>query len=80
MNIDTERYVRPGLTRQDVHNIFLVFSNIQDENDAPDEVKLSNVQDLPFFESTQFKDQLDELAKRNLADANRIPTPVAAEV
>ena len=68
-NFDLEKYVRPGLTQQDVSNIFLVFTNIQEEEDAADEVKLTNVKDLPFFERPQLKDQLDALARQNMSVA-----------
>ena len=56
--------MRPGLTQQDVSNIFLVFSNLQDEKDAPDEVKLKQLQGLPFFMDNDMLD-LQEMAKQN---------------
>ena len=52
-NIELDRYVKPGLTKQDVSNIFLVFTNLQDEADAPDEVKLQSVKGLPFFQNPE---------------------------
>ena len=56
-----KKYVRPGLSSNDVQNILMVFTNLQDENDLPDEVKLEQLRPLPFFQDN-YMDRLVELA------------------
>jgi hypothetical protein len=40
---------RDGITEQDVINIRQAFDNLRDENDRPNEVKLSKLRTFPFF-------------------------------
>ncbi|CDW77674.1 UNKNOWN [Stylonychia lemnae] len=51
-NKSRENFLSEGISQQDVMNIRQVFENLRDENDRPNEVKLSKLQKFPFFNKT----------------------------
>ena len=42
-------YIRDDITEQDVANMRQAFENLRDENDRPNEVKISKLKLFPFF-------------------------------